>query len=145
MADQQRCVLNQLNLVVRDMEASAAFYRRLGLEIEDSGPDHRTAPNAGAFDFDLDSRSFAKIWNSATPDTPGMSSVVIGFGVTSREEVDRLYAELTAAGYRGQQRPYDAFWGARYAIVEDPDGNPVGLMSPSDPGRRSWPPKPAPK
>lgn len=138
-------VLNQLNLVVRDMEASAAFYRRLGMEIEDSGPDHRIATNAGALDFDLDSRSFAKVWNGATPDAPGAPAVVIGFGVASREEVDRLYEELTAAGYRGQQRPYDAFWGARYAIVEDPDGNPVGLMSPSDPERRSWPPEPAPK
>ena len=44
-----------------------------------------------------------------------------------------MYADLTGAGYRGQQPPYDAFWGARYAVVEDPDGNAVGLMSPSDP------------
>ena len=115
------------------------------MEIEDSGPDHRSAANAGALDFDLDSRSFAKVWNSAARDALAAPSVVIGFGVGSREEVDRLYQELTAAGYRGQQRPYDAFWGARYAIVEDPDGNPVGLMSPSDPERRSWPPGPAPK
>ena len=141
MAD-QRAILNHLNLLGRDMEAAAAFYRRLGMEIEDSGPDHRSATNAGALDFDLDSRSFAKVWNSAARDAP---CVVIGFGVASREEVDRLYQELTAAGYRGQQRPYDTFWGARYAIVEDPDGNPVGLMSPSDPERRSWPPGPAPK
>ena len=141
----QRPILNQLNLVVRDMEASAAFYRRLGMEIEDSGPDHRTATNAGALDFDLDSRNFAKVWNSSTADAPGAPSVVIGFGVASRAEVDRLYQELTAAGYRGQQRPYDAFWGARYAIVEDPDGNLVGLMSPCDPERRIWPPKPAPR
>jgi uncharacterized glyoxalase superfamily protein PhnB len=32
------------------------------------------------------------------------------------------------------------FWGARYAIVEDPDGNHVGVMSPSDPDRRRAPP-----
>ena len=51
--------------------------------------------------------------------------------------MDARYADLTAAGYRGQQPPWDAFWGARYAVVEDPDGNPVGLMSPIDPARRS--------
>lgn len=50
------------------------------------------------------------------------------------------YAELTAAGYAGLQPPCDTFWGARYAIVEDPDGNHVGLMSPLDPARRSRPP-----
>ena len=31
-----------------------------------------------------------------------------------------------------QQEPYDAFWGARYAVVSDPDGNGVGIMSPVD-------------
>ena len=44
---------------------------------------------------------------------------------------------------RSQQPPFDAFWGARYAIVEDPDGNSVGLMSPVDPTRRSPMPPPA--
>ena len=28
--------------------------------------------------------------------------------------------------------PIDAFWGARYAIVDDPDGNHVGIMGPQD-------------
>ena len=56
--------------------------------------------------------------------------VVIGFKLPSSEAVDALYADLTGAGYRGQQAPCDAFWGPRYAVVEDPDGNPVGLMGP---------------
>ena len=58
----------------------------------------------------------------------------------SRDAVDERYAELVAAGHPGRQPPYDTFWGARYAVVEDPDGNPVGLMSPVDPARRSAPP-----
>ena len=52
---------------------------------------------------------------------------------------------LTAAGYAGRQPPYDTFWGARYAVVADPDGNDVGIMSALDPARRSWPPKPSPE
>jgi uncharacterized glyoxalase superfamily protein PhnB len=66
--------------------------------------------------------------------------VVVGFSVSSREEVDRLYGEMTAGGHRGLQAPFDAFWGARYAIVEDPDGIAVGLMSPILANRRSPPP-----
>ena len=62
--------------------------------------------------------------------------------MATREDVDDLYAELTSAGYVGQQAPYDAFWGARYAIVEDPSGNSVGLMSPIDEARRAAPPSP---
>jgi uncharacterized glyoxalase superfamily protein PhnB len=58
--------------------------------------------------------------------------------------VDEIYAGLTGAGYRGHQKPYDAFWGARYAIVEDPDGNAVGLMSPIEAEHKFWPPQAPP-
>ena len=59
--------------------------------------------------------------------------------LASRQEVDARYAELTAAGYAGRQPPTDAFWGARFAIVRDPDGNDVGLISPVDPAKRFTP------
>ena len=48
---------------------------------------------------------------------------------------------LTVTGYRGASTAFDAFWGARYAIVEDPDGVAIGLMSPIDPARKMPPPK----
>jgi uncharacterized glyoxalase superfamily protein PhnB len=44
-------------------------------------------------------------------------------------EVDSLYAELTGAGYAGHLEPWDAFWGQRYAVVKDPDGNDVALFA----------------
>src|SRR5438128_1214082 len=59
-----------------------------------------------------------------------------------RNAVDETFGRIVAAGHRAQQSPYDAFWGARYAIVEDPDGNAVGLMSPIDEARRTAPPTP---
>src|SRR5215510_261332 len=65
---------------------------------------------------------------------------IIGFSLSSLQAVDDRYADLVAAGYTGRQPPYDTFWGARYAVIEDPDGNHVGLMSPLDPARRSTPP-----
>jgi catechol 2,3-dioxygenase-like lactoylglutathione lyase family enzyme len=45
-------------------------------------------------------------------------------------------------GEHVQQEPYDAFWGARYAVVSDPDGNGVGIMSPIDPVTRTEAPSP---
>ena len=47
---------------------------------------------------------------------------------------------MIGAGYRGLQEPHDAFWGARYAIIEDPDGIAVGLISPVSP-EKSQPPE----
>ena len=67
--------------------------------------------------------------------------VVVGLSVALRADVDRLYDEMTAAGARGLQAPWDAFWGARYAVVEDPDGIAVGLMSPISAEHRSPPPE----
>jgi catechol 2,3-dioxygenase-like lactoylglutathione lyase family enzyme len=133
-------VFDGINLVVSDMDASVAFYRRLGITIPDSGPwddDHRTAETEDGLDFDLDSTTFAPKWNSGWPGSSERGAAVFGFKVSTREDVDRIHADLTAAGYASQQAPYDAFWGSRYAIVEDPDGNAVGLMSPMDDEHRS--------
>jgi catechol 2,3-dioxygenase-like lactoylglutathione lyase family enzyme len=136
--------LDQINLVVREMDAMVDFYRRLGLKIDDPGAlwnqHHRTAASPDGLDVDLDSREFAMIWNQGWPE--GQTGAVIGFRLRGREVVDQTYEDLISAGYVGQQREYDAFWGARYAVVEDPDGNSVGLMSPVDPARRTRPPTP---
>ena len=136
---------HQVNLVVRDMRGSLAFYRRLGLDIPESGvwesdgqAHHASAETGGEVDLEFDSHRFAHAYNHGFAAERGR--VVIGISLESREAVDALWTELLAEGAHGLQPPYDAFWGARYAIVEDPDGNPVGLMSPVDPGRRSAPP-----
>jgi catechol 2,3-dioxygenase-like lactoylglutathione lyase family enzyme len=141
-------LLQSLNLVVRDMDATLAFYRRLGLEIPESsvwrtesGAHHVDVRLPGGLGLDLDSSELAAHYNAGWRETGSAGGrCVIGFSVATREAVDERYGELIAAGYRGLQPPYDAFWGARYAIVEDPDGNPVGLMSPIDPARRGPPP-----
>jgi uncharacterized glyoxalase superfamily protein PhnB len=102
----------------------------------------RWAPQSGGFgsDLDLDSAVFVTKWNSGWP---GGTGAVIGFRVDSRQAVDEVVGELEADGALVQQRPYDAFWGARYAIVCDPDGHAVGIMSPVDPAARREPPAPA--
>jgi len=144
----QQPVLDLLDLVVRDMDATLAFYRRLGLEIPDRAV-WRTASGAHHVDLDLpngfhlhfDSIALAKSFNRGWPEQAGTGTrPIIGFSLSSREAVDDRYADLVAAGYTGHQPPYDTFWGARYAVIEDPDGNHVGLMSPVDPARRSAPP-----
>ena len=140
-----RPILNQLNLVARDFDATCAFYRRLGLEVPDRpvSPDgirHAEVTMPNDFTLEFDNHTLARIYNAGWRRPQGGSTALIGFAVEARADVDRIYGELVGAGYEGRQPPYDTFWGARYAIVEDPDGNHVGLMSPSDPARRSAPP-----
>jgi catechol 2,3-dioxygenase-like lactoylglutathione lyase family enzyme len=139
--------LDQINIVSGNPEASIAFYRRLGLEIAErsiwrtaSGIHHVTA--SGVMGLDIDSIAFAQRWNIGWHGRQDLKGrVVVGFSLPSRGAVDAAYGNLTAAGHVGLQEPYDAIWGARYAVVEDPDGIAVGLMSPVSPDHRSPPPK----
>ncbi|MFZ0668113.1 MAG: VOC family protein [Acidimicrobiales bacterium] len=105
-------VPDQFNLVVSDMAASVAFYRKLGLTIPDTDPEwqghHRNAKLGGGIDIDFDSVSFARHWNQGWQGGMG----VLSFKVEHRGRVDATYRELVESGYRGQQEPYDAFWGA---------------------------------
>jgi catechol 2,3-dioxygenase-like lactoylglutathione lyase family enzyme len=137
-------VLDQVNLVVGDLEAARDFYRRLGVDLPLTGRAEVVMETPGV-ELALDDRALAKLYDAGwrRPEEPS-GKVVLGFKLASREAVDEMHADLTGAGYVGRQPPYDTFWGARYAIVEDPDGNAVGLMSPIDETRRSWPPEPSP-
>jgi uncharacterized glyoxalase superfamily protein PhnB len=136
--------LHMLNVIVQDMAASLAFYQRLGIAVPGDAAAHVQLKMPGGFSLELDTAESARLWHAGWRAGPASTGVVLGFMLASRQAVDDRYAELTAAGYRARQPPFDAFWGARYAIVADPDGNDVGLMSPVEESRRTWPPQPSP-
>ena len=123
--------LSVIGLVVSDMAATLAFYRRLGLAVP---PDADAAPHveveaAGlrlAFDTEEVIRSFDPGY--ARPEH-GSQRVSLAFECRSPAEVDEAYADLTGAGYDGALEPWDAEWGMRYAVVHDPDGTPVDLFA----------------
>jgi catechol 2,3-dioxygenase-like lactoylglutathione lyase family enzyme len=146
MADMAGARFQQINLIVRDMARSLAFYRRLGIDIPEDGVwrtdtgAHHAKAGPDAITVQFDSARLARAYNDGFAAERGR--VLVGVALESREAVDTLWHALIAEeAVQGLQRPFDAFWGARYAIVEDPDGNPVGLSSPVDPARRSAPPE----
>jgi hypothetical protein len=121
--NRDRPKLDQINIVSCSPEASIAFYRRLGLDINESGiwrtasGIHRvtsgsdeTGPMIG---LDIDSIAFAQRWNTGWQGREDLGArVVVGFSLPSRSAVDAAYADLTTAGYAGLQVPYGAIWGA---------------------------------
>jgi len=137
-------VLAQVNLVVASTAAAVEFYGLLGVpmpELDESSTDHLELPVLAApnLSIELDSAASARIWNASWRSEKGGTAVVLGFSLPTRAAVDTTYTAVTAAGHPGVQPPFDAFWGSRYAIVADPDGNQVGLMSPADQERTAWP------
>ena len=120
-----------IGIVVADMPASLAFYRRLGLENPDEadGEPHVEVDLGGvrlAFDTRETVLSFDPSWTEAS----GGPRMSLAFRAGSPAEVDEAYTALTGAGAEGHLEPWDAFWGMRYATVHDPDGNGVDLFAP---------------
>jgi catechol 2,3-dioxygenase-like lactoylglutathione lyase family enzyme len=130
----------QVNLIASNLDATLAFYRLLGLDVpHDAGPPHVSIGFPSGFQLDIDTADFVPDWDSGWRGATG-GSTVLGFNVATREEVNELYGRLVDASYVARQPPFDTFFGARYAIVDDPDGNGVGIMSPIDVDRKFWPP-----
>jgi uncharacterized glyoxalase superfamily protein PhnB len=141
--------ISQINLVAKHFDETLKFYRLLGLDIpapmtQPPGSLHAPANLANGFEFQLDNEHHARIYSAAWRRPHGSSSLLLSVFVDSREEVDSTYAKLIGAGYEGRQPPYDAFWGSRFAIVADPEGNDVGLMSPGESRFEFWPPVDSP-
>ncbi|GAB4585874.1 VOC family protein [Nocardia sp. IFM 10818] len=123
--------LNVIGIVVCDMAAAIGFYERLGVEFGEgaAGEPHVEAQVGGgmrlAFDTEETIRSFHPEWSAGR----GGGRIGLAFQCADPRGVDAKFEELVGAGYRAELKPFDAFWGQRYATVLDPDGNSVDLFA----------------
>ena len=119
--------LDAIGIVSSDLERSRAFYRLLGVEIAE-GDDHveATMPNGLRLMFDTESviRRFRPDWQRETG-----NQLALAFACASPADVDETYARVVAAGFHGEKEPWDAFWGHRYAQLQDPDGVGIDLFA----------------
>jgi uncharacterized glyoxalase superfamily protein PhnB len=130
MDKQAQPILAVVYLFVRDMDASVTFYERLGLAVTRVGDSHARAEWAEGARLEFGTAELTRSYDPNFREPSGASPNTLNFQLSSRDAVDAMYAELTDAGYAGHLAPIDAFWGQRFAIVDDPDGNVIGLQSP---------------
>lgn len=120
-----------IDIVVADMGRALAFYRTLGLaaSADDAGEGQTQIRTPGGTTLGLMTE---EVMRGADPRwvTPVGQRVTFACLCDSPEELDATYARVTAAGYAGLKEPWDAFWGQRYAFLQDPDGNRVDLFTP---------------
>jgi predicted lactoylglutathione lyase len=121
--------LNAIGIVVSDMGRSIGFYRLLGVDVPetpDEGHVDTFLPNGVRFMLDTEEviRSFRPDWTREIG-----NQLAIAFECSSVSEVDELYRRAVDAGFHGEKEPWDAFWGQRYAQLQDPDGNGVDLYA----------------
>ena len=121
-----------IGIVVADMARALAFYRLLGLEIPAESDDepHVEVTLPGGLRLAWDTVETIRSFDTGYERPSGDHRIALAFACDDAAGVDRAYAELTAAGSPSHLAPFDAFWGQRYAIVKDPDGNSVELFAP---------------
>jgi uncharacterized glyoxalase superfamily protein PhnB len=122
-------VLNAVGIMTSEMARSLEFYRHLGLDVPDTPEEgHVNIDIADGMRLMIDSeaeiRKFRPDWDRKTG-----NQLALAFQCESPSQVDEVYARVTAAGFRGDKEPWNAFWGQRYAQLRDPDGVPVDLYA----------------
>jgi uncharacterized glyoxalase superfamily protein PhnB len=123
--------LDAIGIVVEDLDRAREFYRHLGLEIapDPEGHGHAEVELAGGLRLMFDTvetmTSFDPSWARGT----GSPTATLAFSFSTPAEVDAKHEELVEAGASSHLPPWDAFWGMRYAILRDPDGNEVALYA----------------
>jgi uncharacterized glyoxalase superfamily protein PhnB len=123
--------LDAIGITSRDIPESCRFYRTLGVNVPEppEGEDHVEAvlPNGLRLMFDAEElmRKLDPDWKRADG-----HPITLAFLCKDAADVNATFARLTEAGFTWTKEPYDAFWGQRYANVDDPDGYDVALFAP---------------
>jgi catechol 2,3-dioxygenase-like lactoylglutathione lyase family enzyme len=113
-----------------NLKQTAAFYELLGFkfgEIKD-GEDHiEPIIERGGMRLMIDSKELMTQLIHAEPQPGNHSAFAILYD--SPAEVNAVAQQVKLAGHTVVAEPWDAFWGQRYAIVQDPDGYRVDLFA----------------
>lgn len=122
--------LNAVEVCTSNMAATLKFYELLGFEFPKLKGDEQHVDaivNEGSARLMIDKKELAKEIIGEEPIPSNYSSFCIEYDTP--EEVDQVAEKVKAAGFNIVKKPWDAFWGQRYAIVEDPDGYKVDLYA----------------
>jgi uncharacterized glyoxalase superfamily protein PhnB len=122
--------LNAIGIVSTNMQRTIAFYSLLGFKFGQvkPGEDHiEPITSPGDTRLMIDSKKLISEILGEDPKPANHSAFALEYD--SSEELNSVAQKVKDAGYKIVKEPWDAFWGQRYAIVEDPDGYKVDLYS----------------
>ncbi|WP_243292173.1 VOC family protein [Bacillus sp. FJAT-47783] len=121
--------LDMVGIVVKDMKKSLDFYRLLGFTIPESeNEEQHVEVEQSGFRLAFDTQEIAKAVYGSWEEPTG-HRIELAFSCESDESVNKVYEKIINSGYDGYREPWDAFWGQRYAIVKEPDGNLISLYA----------------
>ena len=128
-------ILEGIGLFVEDMGRMIRFYRDvLGFEITQPEDAVNVYLKKDGVLFMLYGReNFEKMSRRRYEYLKGFNGhFEIALKVDSYEEVDRIFAEVTAKGGRPVMEPETMPWGQRTCYVADPEGNLIEIGAPGE-------------
>ncbi|MBZ0304560.1 MAG: VOC family protein [Anaerolineae bacterium] len=119
-----------VGLVAKDMARTLAFYRLLGLPIaEGVEAEGHVEVTVSGVRIAWDTEDVIASFDAERGFADGKGRIGLAFRCATPAEVDAHYSQMIEAGYGSHKAPWDAFWGQRYAVIADPDGNHVDLFA----------------
>lgn len=115
--------IHLVTLGVADVQASAAFYERLGLSRSAQSQPSVAFFQLGAVVLGLFGRTDLAADAGVEDTPPGFSGVTLAHNVGSPDEVRAVIAAAVAAGARLVKEPEAVFWGGFSGYFADPDGH----------------------
>jgi predicted enzyme related to lactoylglutathione lyase len=121
---------HSIDIVCADIARTLTFFKVLGLDTPARDPDAMQVQIAtpGGASIGLIDEGMMREHNPQWQ-TPVGQRVTFACRCDSVTELDAAYARVEAAGFAGLRAPWDAFWGQRYAFLQDPDGNRIDLFA----------------
>lgn len=116
------------NIFAADIDALSQFYSKLlgfPLMPERSSPIYRCLDAGGGLEFGFNAPLAYELLGVAQrkPAHDGRVNVYLTFEVGSVADVDGIAASAVALGGSIVKPPYDTYYNARQAVLEDPEGN----------------------
>src|SRR5688572_12249522 len=114
--------LNAVGVSSSNFKESIRFYSILGFNFPEIKDDeqHVEALETSPIRFMLDSKELVESLIGEAPRPGNHSAFAIEYNTP--EELNQIVEKLRIQKYIIKKEPWDAFWGQRYAVVQDPDG-----------------------
>jgi catechol 2,3-dioxygenase-like lactoylglutathione lyase family enzyme len=122
--------IDAVEVTTGEMKRTVAFYSLLGFEFSEfkEDEDHLEPKTPdGSARLMIDTKKMMTEMLGTPPKPGNHGSFAIQYG--SPAEIDRVAKKVKEGGFKLVKEPWDAFWGQRYAVVQDPDGYQIDLYA----------------
>ena len=122
--------LNAVGVSSKDLTKTVIFYKLLGFSFPEFNDDEvhlESITKEGSAKLMIDAEKLMTDLIGEIPKPANHSNFAIEY--ETPEEVNDIAKKVKESGFKIVKEPWDAFWGQRYCVLEDPDSYKIDLYS----------------